>query len=280
LRRHGEPCSCRAAPIQVAVSPRIEHAPGSAASVSKNMDDAAKNRFDAVITVIGLVGAVVGGGWALYQWNRDQAWKRAEKTDELIALFDHDERLQLAVAALDYSQRFVRYEGRSLKVERADVEMALATCEGAEKLSFSPTQVRVRDALDALLAFFSRVESARASALLDEPAARTYFAYYLDLLLTLRGHVADEPQARREGSLMVTKYVAAYGDLEGLRHLAHAWGMKLAELPSGRKPQCDVQHQESPSDDPNFADEPCPLCCATAPSCAASALPSPTAPAR
>jgi hypothetical protein len=63
------------------------------------------------------------------------------------------------------------------------------------QLGFSEAQAKIRDALDAIFAFFGRLESAIAIRFIDEAPAIGYFGYWLHRLYTVKEYL------RRHGHL-------------------------------------------------------------------------------
>ncbi len=151
-----------------------------------------------------LAGATIGGIVALVQWRRDQAWKRAEKLDSMFKEFETSRLIQIACRVLDWNRgKFSFPDGDRLEFDSSDVEKSLAVHDSGDDLTFTQTQARLRDAYDAILSFFERLEAAIDSGLVDSNQAVTLFGYWVRHMDTMPEHPNCGPKAMR--------YIARYG---------------------------------------------------------------------
>jgi len=172
----------------------------------------------------GLFLALVGGIAALVQWRRDQAWKRAEKLDAFYKEFGGDRLIQIACRVLDWSRgNFKLPDGEEFRFTDDDVEKSLAVHGGAVDLTFTPTQARMRDAYDALLAFFDRLETAIDGGLINEKPAMSLFGYWVRHF----GEMSEHPKCA--GAAL--KYVEQYSSkLMFITLFWRATGKNLSEI--------------------------------------------------
>lgn len=180
-----------------------------------------KETFDVVFDSLTLLAGVVAFGIGLYQWKRSQDWQRAAKLDDFVKFFQEDDLLRLAATAVDYTRRTTKFSGEAFHLSNTDALLALrdhktmGTDEG-----FTPEQAVLRDAYDALLEFFLRLEIAISAGLLDAVAAKWAFGYYLERFVTFDMH-PDEKKVLgdRTPADMAAGYVRAYGDVDAIRRL-------------------------------------------------------------
>lgn len=159
-----------------------------------------------LIDALTLGVAFIGGLLALVQWRRDQSWKKAEKLDSLYKEFEASRLIQIACRVLDWSRgRFTFPDGEKLEFDQADVENSLLVHDDLPELTFTPVQTRMRDAYDALLAFFERLESAIGTDLVDEQSALRLFGYWIKHLDMMPEHPNCPSRAM--------KYIARYSCL-------------------------------------------------------------------
>lgn len=167
----------------------------------------AKLLIDAV--TLGLAG--IGGIVALFQWRRDQAWKQAEKLDAMFKEFEANRLIQIACRVLDWSRGNFKFpDGEEFRFTESDVEKSLMV-HGDEELTFTPSQVRMRDAYDALLSFFQRLESALGSGLVDKKAAKNLFGYWVSHFSMMPEH----PQC----ATAVNRYIQQYASMGSFSRL-------------------------------------------------------------
>lgn len=165
------------------------------------------------IEILTLGFAVLGGILALAQWRRDQAWKRAEKLDALYKDFEGSRLIQIACKVLDWSRgRFKFQDGEEFSFHETDVFKSLAI-HGDQELTFTPTQTRMRDAYDAMLSFFERLETAIQNRLIDESSAVRLFGYWVDHFATMPEHPESADAA--------AQYVGRYANIISFSSLAH-----------------------------------------------------------
>lgn len=156
-----------------------------------------------LIDVVTLGAGALGGLVALVQWRRDQTWKKAEKLDSLCKEFESNRLIQIACRVMDWQRGNFKFpDGEELRFSDTDVLKSL-TIHGAEDLTFTSTQTRLRDSYDALLAFFIRLYTAIDSGLVDKKPAAKLFGYWVN-------HFADMPE--HDCAESSAKYIAAYSD--------------------------------------------------------------------
>lgn len=166
-----------------------------------------------LIEALTLGFALVGGIMALVQWRRDQAWRKADKLDSLYREFEGSRLIQIACKVLDWSRgKFKFQDGEEFRFDEADVLKSLAI-HGDQELTFTPTQTRMRDAYDALLSFFERLETAIQTGLIDEKSAIRLFGYWVD-------HFATVPE-HPESADAAAQYVGRYANIISFNSLAH-----------------------------------------------------------
>ena len=185
------------------------------------MTDETKNLWDFILSVVTLGGAAVAFVISLHQWRRSQAWQRAEQLDKFVQKFETDELLHLAALIIDWTDRETTFRGRQLTVTNDDVLLSLRDHGTVkERPMFSGEQGTFRDAYDALLSFFNRLEVAISSGLIDAEPARAYFAYWLDHLLRFDKH-PDRAGVLKGATVETTVavYIETYGDLESVKRL-------------------------------------------------------------
>jgi hypothetical protein len=85
-------------------------------------------------------------------------------------------------------------------------------------VAFAPPQDRIRDALDAILAFFGRLESAIANGFVDEAPAMRYFGYWLKKMYTMSEHQGAGADVQEK----MRAYEDAYGP--GKDIMGHLYG--------------------------------------------------------
>jgi hypothetical protein len=185
------------------------------------MSDATKNLFDVFLAVITMAGAAVAFFIGWMQWRRGQEWQRAEQLDKFIRQFESDELLKLATVVLDWKDRAVKFRGQDFKMRNRDVLLALRKHQSPEDPDeFPGEQPTLRDAYDALLAFFNRLEIAIKTELIDSAPAKAYFAYWLERLVTFDQHTAEsDVDNGADPAKLVAKYISAYSDEESIKRL-------------------------------------------------------------
>jgi hypothetical protein len=147
--------------------------------------------------------AFLGGLVALVQWRRDQAWKRAEKLDSLYKEFEGNRLIQIACRVMDWNRGNFKFpDGEELRFDSSDVQKSLVV-HGDADLTFTLTQARMRDAYDALLAFFERLHTAIDNGLVDQKPAGNLFGYWADHFATMPEHACGDA---------ALKYIARYSD--------------------------------------------------------------------
>jgi hypothetical protein len=158
-------------------------------------------------------------GWM--QWRRGQEWQRAEQLDKFVMKFESDPLLKLAAVVLDWSDRTVKFGEDDFEVKNDEVLLALRDHQMIEDSNkFPGGQPTLRDAYDALLSFFNRLELAITTGLVDSEPAKTYFAYWLEKLVTFEGHEADKDVLGGEKpAKLVAAYIWVYGDVDSINNL-------------------------------------------------------------
>ena len=191
------------------------------------MSDPTKNLLEMVLSIVALVGAAVTFGVGLYQWKRSQDWQRAAKLDDFVQIFQSDPLLRLAAVAVDYTVRRITIDGRDFLIQNADALLALrdhSLMKPGE--GFTDEQAQLRDAYDALLAFFVRIELGISGGLLDRESAKCAFGYYLKRFLSFDMH-GDTDQVLKglDPAEAVSAYIAAYGDAQSIQRLSDHFGL-------------------------------------------------------
>lgn len=213
--------------------------------VDARMDPA--TLWDRRLTELALVGAAIAFTLGLHQYGEAQRWRRAERLDQFIEQFETRPLLRLGAATLDWTARRVTLQpGEIVTFVEDDIHVALdikmgcpadessgdreteASWESAARnqaasaggtsikkrqhATISPTQAQLRDAFDALLDFFVRLDAALASGLIDAAPAADHFLYWIDRLERMPWHsgAASEMQ----------KYIRSYSNPDAIARLS------------------------------------------------------------
>lgn len=203
------------------------------------MQDETKNLWDVLLQIITLLGAALAFVVASFQWRRSQDWQRADRLDKLVEKSESDELLRLAAAVADWTSREIQFRGQAFQVENREVLHALRFHGDIQTAPKYPgNQATLRDAYDALLSFFARLELAISTGLVDASAARLYFAYWLEHFLTFKRHLdVEHVLGGQPPRAAVAKYIRNYGDRASVVRLCQhfgltAEGLDLADSPS------------------------------------------------
>ena len=206
------------------------------------MSDEVKHVWDVVLTIVTMSGAAIAFCFGLVQWRRGQAWQRAEKLDRFIEKFESDELLKLGAAILDWTDRRISLRGGDLTVKNKEALLALRDHRTIKKQSadtdtavdddgpmFPGEQAKLRDAYDALLSFFERLELSISTELIDSDPARAYFSYWLERLVTFDRHRDDDGSilAGKTPAEMVAIYIKTYSDPHCIKRLCERFGIKI-----------------------------------------------------
>ena len=191
------------------------------------MDTLTKDRIDITLAVLTMIGAVIAFIVSMRHWKRGQAWHRAEQLDKFIQKFETDELLKLSTVVLDWTRRDVKFQGSDFHLSNTEALLALRdhrTIEDENK--FPGQQPHIRDAYDALLAFFNRLELALATNLIDVAPAKAYFGYWVLRLVTLDQH-PDEKKIldKVTPQQIVARYIQLYGDEKSMTKLCEQFGI-------------------------------------------------------
>jgi hypothetical protein len=192
------------------------------------MTDETKNAWDLVLQIITMAGAAIAFWVGLRQWRRGQDWQRAEQMDKFVQQFENDDLLRLAATVIDWTRRQVKYRDREFVVTNTDALLALRDhTKMGEKPVFAGEQAVLRDAYDALLAFFSRLELALSTKLIDLPPAKQYFQYWLSHFLAFDRHPDEKHLLQGQSpDQMVKGYIQVYADIESIRRLCRLLDIK------------------------------------------------------
>lgn len=187
------------------------------------MTESAKNLADVMIAIIGMTGAAFAFLHTLREWQEAQRWKRAEQLDKLIDLFEKEDLLRLARAAIDWETRIISYGGRELKLTNDDILLALRRHQDLDAdadYKFPGEQPIIRDSLDSMIIFLTRLELAITAKLIDVAPAKLYFRYWVFHLLAMDKH-SDKGNvlAGRSPESMAREYIQEYGDEESMARL-------------------------------------------------------------
>lgn len=201
----------------------------------EHVSDDTKNLVDAVLAILGGIGAALAFLHTLETWREGQRWQRAAKLDALIEHFERDALLRLACVIIDWTSRRLELDGDTFAYTNVDALGALKLYgEGpGQTLRFTPTQAKIRDAYDAFLSFMSRLDAALEARLVDtEPAAR-HFRYWLEVFASMRHH-PDADGSILDGkspSQAVADYIRAYGDPAVIASLQKRFHHKTTACP-------------------------------------------------
>lgn len=159
-----------------------------------------------------LVLAVLGGLIALFQWRRDQSWKRADKLDSLYKEFSADRLIQIACRVMDWNRGNFKFpDGEVFSFTHEDVEKSLAVHGVDPNLTFTSTQARMRDAYDAFLCFLERLDAAISDGLVPRKQALGLFGYWIKHFMSMPEHPGCKERA--------LQYIANYSNLAAFERL-------------------------------------------------------------
>lgn len=189
-----------------------------------------KNLWDVVLGIATVLGAAIAFGFSLHQWRRGQAWQQAQKMDDFVREFESSDLLCLVKLIIDWTRRQdVPFRDRKLVITNSDSLLALRVhTEMGQTPKFDGEQALFRDAYDALLSFFSRLELAITTDLIKREPAKRYFAYWLQHFLIFDKH-PDEKQLLQSQSpeQMVVRYIKAYGDSSSIARLCQLFNLPV-----------------------------------------------------
>ena len=193
------------------------------------MTEETKRLCDVILSMVTIFGGVIGFVVGLRQWRRGQAWERANKLDHFIEKFETDDLLQFCATALDWTKREVTFRGRKVVITNSDVILSLRDYRTiTERPMYPGEQPLLRDAYDALMTFFQRLELSIATELIDAGHAKAYFAYWLERLVTLDRHCHPDKEIPKEMSPpdMISAYIKMYGDPASISRLCKTFGVR------------------------------------------------------
>jgi hypothetical protein len=178
--------------------------------------------IDAVVKIVALVGAAAAFLWGLHQWKEGQRWKRAERLDTLIREFATTPLVSLACKVIDWNASSVTLAPDDVVVyDTSEVRDALQVHWDAsqEAVEYPPPRNRIRDALDALLDFFVRLEHEIAADLVEARPAIQHFGYWICRLETMSEHARDKTADLAKVRKEMRRYEQAYSDPAAMRRL-------------------------------------------------------------
>jgi len=211
------------------------------------MDSLAHYRtvIDLLIALISMVGTGIAFVCTIVTWREGQRWQRASKVDELILYFESNELIQLACVAIDWPARTIEFRGKDFSYESRDVLAAVGAFgrTRAEAMVATPTQARLRDAIDVLIAFFGRVDTALESRLIDAAPTRSYFGYWIERLVSLDRHPgveAEKAAGALDGRTAIAVYIRTFSDPEAFGRLTRTLSLaqSLADVAGDQRFAC------------------------------------------
>jgi hypothetical protein len=178
------------------------------------------------IEVIKIALLVPTAIFAIARWLRGEKWKRVAQFDGLVKEFESNYRLRLAAIAVDWTSRSLpaASDEPAISFDSQDVLVAL----DAEIVKLDPTQVRLRDAFDSLLAYFGRLQRVIESGLVDDAWARQSFCYWLERFLSMDRH-SGKLRGSRSPQQLVGDYIVRYGDRRAFCWFCEKWDIQAAE---------------------------------------------------
>jgi len=195
------------------------------------MTESSKHLWDVALDLLTLAGGALAFWLGLRQWAVSQQWQRAEQLDKFVTEFESNDKLLLAATLLDWTDRKTQYGKQKLTIRNAEVLLALRPHtemkpDDEDEGNYTGNQPLLRDAYDALLSFFVRLELALEGGLVDARAAGKYFRYWLERWMTMDRHGDDERVLKgRSPAEMAAAYTRAYGDPESLLSLGRRLGV-------------------------------------------------------
>ena len=123
-----------------------------------------------------------------------------------------------------------------IDVQNDQVLLALRdhrSIEGVDKFPYE--QPTFRDAYDALLTFFNRLELALTTGLIDRDPARAYFSSWLERLVKFDRHKKDpNVLGGMDPARLVAAYIWAYGDRPSIVRLCKAFNIDPPDFKAAR----------------------------------------------
>ena len=193
------------------------------------MSGDAKNVADVMLTILGMGGAVIAFQHTIREWRDSQRWKKSERLDKLIEGFESDKYTQVACTAIDWTARRSQFGDRDIVITNNDVLLALRPHAFLESGDTYPgEQSTLREAFDALLNFFCRIEFEMESDRLDPEPTKPYFSYWLERFVTMDRHPDKEHVlGGKTPSQMVAEYIAAYSDIHVIVKLCRRFNIDV-----------------------------------------------------
>jgi hypothetical protein len=175
---------------------------------------------DTVLKIIGIFGAGLGFWWGVREWREGQRWKRAERRDTLIAEFEKTPLVRLGAKIIDWRAATVELGERKVVYGSESVRAALRVHWGvAGDVAYPPPQDDLRDAFDALLTFFVKLEHEISTGLVENGPTLQYFAYWLCRLEMMSEHALDGEGDASAAAAAMRAYEEAYSDAAAIRRL-------------------------------------------------------------
>jgi hypothetical protein len=143
-----------------------------------------------VLQILGLVGAAIGAGFALYQYRQNQTWRETEFIAKEAKDFFENEVVVKALKILDWEKRKIDFDQNDKKtVDRVLLRESLRRGRDADK--FSSDQVYLRDLFDNFFDRLGRFEQYIRSGVVSFKRVERYFRYWGELLTGQRLELLD-----------------------------------------------------------------------------------------
>lgn len=149
-----------------------------------------------ILQFLGLLGAAIGGIFALLQYRQNQRWKETEFIAKEATDFFENELVSKALKILDWEIRDIEFApGKIEQVDRPVLHAALR-CEADDSAvndatGFDDKEVYVRDLFDTLFDRLGRFEQYINSGVVTFEQVERYFRYWGDLMTGKRPELLD-----------------------------------------------------------------------------------------
>jgi hypothetical protein len=164
------------------------------------------------VGLLKILGATVAFGIGLWQYRKNQAWKRVEfVASEMKAFFD-DEAVKAAMTMLDWRRKemeLFRYRGHgdSTTVE-VSYDLVAASLGTDPKRRHNKEESAVREIFDRFLSFLERFEGFIETGVVTEKDLKPYLHYWTRLL---SGRDERSPEVTEKVLPELWKFIGHYG---------------------------------------------------------------------
>lgn len=158
------------------------------------MSDECKNLFDAVLSSLTLLGAVIGFIYARREWRTAQEWERAKICLAEIARLVDDPAVQKVCLLIDWQNLGWQFDAVTHAPDTVTDEVLVRALRfGPDEGKFSDHEVLLRGAFDRLFDAIARAAALVKAGLVDDEDLLPYLGYWSKLIhggLAGRGRAA------------------------------------------------------------------------------------------